>query len=66
MTRKSTVFLIALLTLPLPRLATPGEDPASTLDKVPSQFAALDRSRVHFKSLGHGETALVFVHGWTV
>jgi pimeloyl-ACP methyl ester carboxylesterase len=46
-------------------LATLGEDPASTLDKAPSQFAALDRIRDHFKSLGHGETALVFVHGWT-
>jgi pimeloyl-ACP methyl ester carboxylesterase len=65
MTRINTVFRIALLTLALARLAAPGKEPASTIDKVPSQFATLDRIRIHFKGLGHGETALVFVHGWT-
>jgi pimeloyl-ACP methyl ester carboxylesterase len=65
MTRKRRVFLVALLTLSLAGLAAPGEEPARTVDQAPSQFAALDRIRVHYKSLGHGETALVFVHGWT-
>jgi pimeloyl-ACP methyl ester carboxylesterase len=37
----------------------------NALDKSPSRFAKLDDIRVHYKSLGNGETALVFVHGWT-
>src|SRR5262249_12191614 len=37
----------------------------STLDKAPSKFAKLDDIRVHYKSLGTGDTALVFIHGWT-
>jgi pimeloyl-ACP methyl ester carboxylesterase len=65
MTGKRMVFLVALLTLALAGLAAPGEEPASTVDQAPSRFAALDGLRVHYKSLGHGETALVFVHGWT-
>ena len=39
--------------------------PADALDKAPSSFAKHDGHRVHYKSLGRGETALVFVHGWT-
>jgi hypothetical protein len=65
MTRKRLVFSVALLMLAPAGLAAPGEEPASTVDTAPSQFAALDRLRVHYKSLGHGETALVFVHCWT-
>jgi hypothetical protein len=63
MTGKCLVCSVALLTLALTGLATPGEEPASMIDKASSQFAALDELRVHYKSLGHGETALVFVHG---
>jgi pimeloyl-ACP methyl ester carboxylesterase len=36
-----------------------------SLDKASSQFVKLDDIRVHYKSLGTGETALVFIHGWT-
>jgi pimeloyl-ACP methyl ester carboxylesterase len=38
---------------------------ANPLDAAPSRFAALDGYRVHYKSLGTGRTALVFIHGWT-
>jgi len=41
------------------------EDKANPLDKAPSQFAKLNDIRVHYKSLGTGDMALVFVHGWT-
>jgi pimeloyl-ACP methyl ester carboxylesterase len=37
----------------------------TTIDITPSKFATLDRIRIHYKSIGQGETALVFVHGWT-
>src|SRR5581483_2255337 len=32
---------------------------------APSRFAQLDGNKVHYKSLGKGDEALVFVHGWT-
>jgi pimeloyl-ACP methyl ester carboxylesterase len=32
---------------------------------IKSRFAMLDGQRVHYKSYGKGERALVFVHGWT-
>jgi pimeloyl-ACP methyl ester carboxylesterase len=35
------------------------------LSGVPSRFATLDGVRIHYKSLGDGETAVVFIHGWT-
>ena len=35
------------------------------LSEVPSRFATLDGVRIHYKSLGDGETAVVFIHGWT-
>ena len=38
---------------------------ANPLDAAPSRFAAVDGYRVHYKSLGTGRTALVFIHGWT-
>lgn len=38
---------------------------ANTLDSAPSRFARVDGIRVHYKNVGTGETALVFVHGWT-
>ncbi len=38
---------------------------AGPLDEAPSRFASLDGTRIHYKSLGSGRTALVFVHGWT-
>ena len=41
------------------------QEPANPLDKAASRYAKLDGMRVHYKSLGEGTTALVFVHGWS-
>jgi pimeloyl-ACP methyl ester carboxylesterase len=38
--------------------------PPDTLDKAPSRFAKSGDLKVHYKSLGEGKTAVVFVHGW--
>lgn len=37
---------------------------ANPLDQAKSQFAKQDGVRVHYKSLGKGPVALVFIHGW--
>ncbi len=37
---------------------------ADVLDKAPSRFARAGDLKVHHKSLGEGDTAVVFVHGW--
>jgi pimeloyl-ACP methyl ester carboxylesterase len=42
-----------------------GDEPANPLDKAPSLYAKSGDMKIHYKSLGKGETALVFVHGWT-
>src|SRR5262245_23835562 len=39
-------------------------EPTDPLEKAPSKFAKVDKNRVHYKSLGEGKTAIVFVHGW--
>jgi pimeloyl-ACP methyl ester carboxylesterase len=41
-----------------------GAAPADVLDKAPSKFAKSGEQKVHYKSLGEGKTAVVFVHGW--
>jgi pimeloyl-ACP methyl ester carboxylesterase len=46
-------------------LSAPAVEAADLLAKAPSHFAKVDDIRVHYKSLGEGETALVFIHGWT-
>jgi pimeloyl-ACP methyl ester carboxylesterase len=46
-------------------LALGGGPAASSLDAVPSRYAKLEGIRVHYKSLGEGDTAAVFIHGWT-
>src|SRR5437016_2892328 len=59
-----TIALAALFVLLFSGFARSGS-PADALSKAPSKFAKLDDIRVHYKSLGRGKTALVFVHGWT-
>ncbi|HEX4592599.1 MAG TPA: alpha/beta hydrolase [Gemmataceae bacterium] len=44
--------------------AARGDGPADFLAKAPSHFAASADGKVHYKSLGEGPTAVVFVHGW--
>jgi len=55
----SALIAAALCWLPQTVLA------ADKLDSAESKFAKSGDIRVHYKSLGEGETALVFVHGWT-
>jgi pimeloyl-ACP methyl ester carboxylesterase len=38
---------------------------ANPLDAAPSRFTTLEGTKIHYKSLGTGSTALVFIHGWT-
>jgi len=45
-------------------LATQASAADNPLDKAESRFAKLDAHRVHYKALGEGKTAVVFVHGW--
>jgi pimeloyl-ACP methyl ester carboxylesterase len=54
------VLPVVLLFLSLAR----AEVPAQILDAAPSHFAKSGDLKVHYKSLGNGNTALVFVHGW--
>jgi pimeloyl-ACP methyl ester carboxylesterase len=39
--------------------------PKTSLADAPSRFAVLDGARVHYKSIGKGASAIVFIHGWT-
>ena len=41
-----------------------GDAPTDILAKAPSRFAKSGDLKVHYKSLGEGKTAIVFVHGW--
>jgi pimeloyl-ACP methyl ester carboxylesterase len=34
------------------------------LDRVPSRFATYQNLKIHYKNLGVGRSAIVFVHGW--
>jgi pimeloyl-ACP methyl ester carboxylesterase len=38
---------------------------SDALAKIPSRFARMDNYKIHYKSLGQGNDALVFIHGWT-
>jgi sigma-B regulation protein RsbQ len=51
---------VMLLTASAPGLSAQG----AALDRAPSRFALYNGTRVHYKSLGLGATAVVFVHGW--
>src|ERR1041384_6336343 len=53
---------VGVLLLALPGSGLGAQSPA--LDRTPSRFALYNGTRVHFKSLGLGTTAVVFVHGW--
>lgn len=53
--------LVLCLFAASPVLARDGKAP---LAEAPSHFAKLGDQKVHYKSLGEGKTALVFIHGW--
>jgi pimeloyl-ACP methyl ester carboxylesterase len=56
--------LYPALTIILFILNSAQADDPNPLDKAPSRFAKLNDLKVHYKSLGQGKTAVVFVHGW--
>jgi pimeloyl-ACP methyl ester carboxylesterase len=60
---RKTDFCVAWVLLA--GLGARADEPANPLDKAPSRYAKADGMKVHYKSLGKGQTALVFVHGWT-
>src|SRR3954454_19225722 len=55
---------LALAAVALALTPARGAAPANVLDKAPSKFAKSGDLKVHYKSLGEGKTAVVFVHGW--
>jgi pimeloyl-ACP methyl ester carboxylesterase len=57
-------FWLTLPALALSLSLVRGGEPANVLDKAPSKFAKSGDLKVHYKSLGEGKTAVVFVHGW--
>jgi pimeloyl-ACP methyl ester carboxylesterase len=61
---RNTCFCVACVLLIASPLAR-AEGPANPLDGAPSRYAKSDGMKVHYKSLGKGDTALVLVHGWT-
>ena len=67
--RAASIVLALALVVPAAALAQAGLKPRpanqGALDAAPSRYATLDGMRVHYKSLGEGDSALVFVHGWT-
>ena len=63
MTTNFTLFGGVFLMLAV-GLAGPN-NPPDAIANAPSRFAKIKEMRVHYKSLGDGTTALVFVHGWT-
>jgi pimeloyl-ACP methyl ester carboxylesterase len=58
-------MLVVALLLTTIAGTSPAAPAPDLLARAPSRFARLDGIRVHYKSLGRGEAALVFVHGWS-
>lgn len=56
---------VAILVLAFSGKAAVADEAPDPIEKATSQFAKLDGHRIHYKSLGEGSTALVFIHGWT-
>jgi pimeloyl-ACP methyl ester carboxylesterase len=61
MTWRTTAAIVLAIGLVAPAAARA----QGTLDKMPSRFAVVDGIRVHYKSIGRGDAAVVLVHGWT-
>src|SRR5262249_13048164 len=57
--------MLSIITLSAIANLVGAAEPADIVAKAPSKFAKLGENRIHYKSLGEGKTALVFVHGWS-
>jgi pimeloyl-ACP methyl ester carboxylesterase len=62
---QKSALMLTLTGLLFPCLTHGAGHSPNPLDAAPSRYATLDGIRVHYKSLGKGETAMVFIHGWT-
>src|SRR5262245_43200871 len=60
---RSSLLLLAWLSPLHLGAAKPSAD--ELLAQAPSHFATLDGSKVHYKDVGSGTEAVVFVHGWS-
>ena len=56
--------ILGTIPLLIGRSPPPAVAQANPLDRTPSRFATFEGMRIHFKSLGTGRTAVVFVHCW--
>lgn len=59
-----TLAFAALLSAIPASPITAGIAPGPILSAAPSQYVTVDGARVHYKTVGRGRTAIVFVHGW--
>jgi len=57
-------FWLALLLVALCATVCRADNADTVLSKAQSSFAQFGDSKVHYNSLGHGTTAVVFIHGW--
>lgn len=68
LSRTGLLFLatavLALAGASPPKTVTPSVG-SDALERAPSRFASYGGYRVHYKSLGAGRRAVVFIHGWT-
>ncbi len=64
-TLKSIALIIALFCCAATAAPTAREKNKAGDKAAASRFTKLDGARVHYKSVGAGDEAVVFVHGWT-
>jgi pimeloyl-ACP methyl ester carboxylesterase len=60
--RFARLLVLPVLVLSVNRAC--GDAPANVLDESASRFGKSGDLRVHYKSVGEGSTAVVFIHGW--
>src|SRR5688572_28780115 len=63
--RSSFLFAAALLAQLQVNDRLSAEDRKNTLEKSPSRYATSAGRRIHYKAIGSGDVAVVFIHGWT-
>jgi len=61
---KTNRMLALIMALLIVTLTAAGAEP-DPVARAASQYAELDGIKIHYKSLGEGREALVFIHGWT-
>ena len=62
MTRRPAWLVFPCLMMTISEASS--QTPTDVLTKAPSSFAKCGDHKVHYKSVGMGKTAIVFIHGW--